>query len=72
MLAEFYHLNISNYYDTIEISVLGHYQLLTVTNLLNLLTFVHAVVKPSRSDIKKLVNTASSASMLANILGKGL
>ena len=66
LLAEFDHLNISNYYDTIEISVLGHYQPSTVTNLLNLLTFVHPVVKPSRSAIKKLLDTAASASMLAS------
>ena len=54
------------YYDTIEISVLGHYQPSTVTNLLNLLTFVHPVVKPSRSAIKKLLDTAASVSMLAS------
>ena len=66
LLAEFDRLNISNYYDTIEIFVLGHYQPSTVTNLLNLLTFVHPVVKPSRSAIKKLLDAAASASMLAS------
>ena len=36
LLAEFDSLKIGHYYDTIEISVLGHYQLSTVKNLLKL------------------------------------
>ena len=41
LLAEFDCLNIPNCYETIEITVLGHYQLSTIKNLLNLLKFVH-------------------------------
>ena len=41
LLAEFDHLNVTNYYDTIEITVLGHYQVSSIKKLLNLLKFVH-------------------------------
>jgi len=40
LLAEFDHLNIPNYYKTIEISVLGHYQPSTIKIMLSLLNFV--------------------------------
>ena len=41
LLAESDCLNIPNYYGTIEITVLGHYHLSTIKNLLNVLNFVH-------------------------------
>jgi len=44
LLAEFDCLNIPNCYETIEITVLCHYQLPTIKNLLNLLKFVHPEV----------------------------
>ena len=63
LLAEFDRLNISNYYDMIEIIVLEHYQLSTVKNILNLIMFVHLEV---RSAIKGHLDAAASASMLAS------
>ena len=49
LLAKFNCLKIRNYYETIEISVLGHYQPSTVKNLL---AFVNPELKSSRSVIK--------------------
>ena len=76
LLAEFDQLNISSYYDTIEIAVLGHYQLSTIKNVLNLIMFVHLEIKPSRSAIKGHLDAVASASMLhgfrKNIFGKEL
>jgi len=66
LLAELDRLNISNYYETVEISVLGHYHLSTIKNMLNLITFVHTEVKTSRSSIKGHLDAAASASMLAS------
>ena len=66
LLAEFDCLNIPNYYDTIEITVLGHYQLSTIKNLLNLLKFVHPDVTTTKSSIKECLDNAASASMLAS------
>jgi len=60
LLAEFDRPNISNYFDTIEITVLGHYQLFTVKNMLNLIMFVHLEVKPS---IKRNLDATASASI---------
>ncbi|XP_065884075.1 uncharacterized protein [Dysidea avara] len=40
LLAEFDRLNIANYYDTIEITVLGHFQVSSIKNLSSLLNFV--------------------------------
>jgi len=39
LLTEFDRLKVPNYYDTIEITVLGHYQSVSVNNLLNLINF---------------------------------
>ena len=40
MLAEFDHLNIQNYYETIEISVLGHYLPSSIQNIKNFIDFL--------------------------------
>ena len=66
LLAEFDCRNCPNYYKTFEISVLGHYQLSTIKNLLNLLNFVHPEVSTSKSTIKKCLDDAASASIMAS------
>ena len=66
LLAEFDRLNIPHYYDTIEITVLDHYQLSTVKNILYLLTFVYPVLSISKSSIKECLDDAASASILAS------
>ena len=66
LLAEFDRHNIPYHYETIEISVLGHYQLSTIKNLLNLLNFVHPEVSTSKSIIKKYLDDAASASKMTS------
>ena len=66
LLAEFDRLKISNYYDTIEISVLGHYQPSTVKDMLKLLAFVNPDFETSRSAIKAWLDSAAAASISAS------
>ena len=49
LLADLDRLNITNYYKTLEISVLGHYHPFCVTNLLNLLQFLHQNLQVSKT-----------------------
>ena len=56
LLAEFDRLHISNYYETLEISVLGHYHLSSIQNLRNLLHFVHQDVLVSKTAVRKLLD----------------
>ena len=65
LLAKFNCLNIANYYDTIEISVLGHYQLSSIKDLLNLSNFVHPELNTSKGFIKKCLDDAASATAAA-------
>ena len=66
LLAEFDRLKISNYYDTIEISVLGHYQPSIVKDMLKLLAFVNPDFETSRSAIKAWLDSAAAASISAS------
>ena len=66
LLAELDRLNISNYYETIEITVLGHCHLSTIKNMLNLIIYVYPEVEPSRFSIKGHQDAAASACMLAS------
>jgi len=65
LLAEFDRHKIGNYYDTIEISVLGHYQPSTVKNLLKLLAFANPELKTSRSVIKDCLDSATAAASIS-------
>ena len=66
MLADFDHLNITNYYETLEISVLGHYHPFCVSNLLNLLRFVHEDLKVSKAAVRELLDSASQKCITAS------
>ena len=66
LLAKFDRLKISNYYDTIEISVLGHYQPSIVKDMLKLLAFVNPDFETSRSAIKAWLDSAAAASISAS------
>ena len=48
-LHEFDHLNVANYYETIEITVLGHYQVSSIKNLLKLLNFLFPDIEVQKS-----------------------
>ena len=66
MLAEFDCLNVTNYYDTVEITVLGHYQVSCVKNLCNLLKFVQTDLIVSKSAIRNWLDAAAFASISAS------
>jgi len=66
LLAEFDRLKIRNYYETIEISVLGHYQPSTAKHLLKLIAFTNPELKISRGAIKDWLDSAAAASISAS------
>ena len=66
LLAEFDRLTIANYYETIEITVLGHFEVSSIKNLSNLLDFVQSDFRISRSAIRDWLGAAASASISAS------
>jgi len=52
LLAELDRLDIANYCDTIEITVLDHYQVSSIKNMTSLLNFVLPDMKVSKPVIK--------------------
>ena len=66
LLAEFDHLNISNYYETIEITVLGHYQVSSIQNLVNMFRFILPELNTSKSGTRSWLDEAASASISAS------
>ena len=64
-MAEFDRLNIANY-DTIEITVLGHFEMSLVRNFLNLLNFVHDDLMIPRGVIRDWLDAAAFASISAS------
>ena len=59
-------LNIANYYETIEITVLGHYQVSSIQNLVNLFRFILPELNTSKSGIRSWLDEAASASISAS------
>ena len=59
LLAEFDRLKIPSYYETIEITVLGHYQPASVNNLLNLINFSCPGTTTSKSLVRKMLDAAA-------------
>ena len=55
LLAEFDRLRVPNYYETIEITVLGHYQPVSVNNLLSLINFSCLGTTTSKSLVRKML-----------------
>ena len=68
LLAEFDRFNIANYYETIEITVLGHYQVSSIQNLVNLFRFILPELTTSKSGIRSWLHAyeAASASISAS------
>ena len=62
LLAEFDHLKIPNYYETIEISVLGHYLPSSIQNIKNFIDFVQLCVT-TKSSIQKILDNAARQCM---------
>ena len=59
LLAELDHLDFSNYYETLEVSVLGHYQKSSVKNVLNVLHFIHSDLSPAKAGVRQMLDTAA-------------
>ena len=66
LLAELDRLNVSNYYETLEISVLGHYHPSCVKNLWNLLHFVHQDILVSKAALRKILDSALQKCIIAS------
>ena len=65
ILAELDRLGISNYYETIEISVLDHYQQSSVKNTCNALHFICQELYLSKSSVRQILDSASKISISA-------
>ena len=59
LLAELDRLDFSNYYETLEVSVLGHYQKSSVKNILNVLHFIHSDLSPAKVSVRQMLDTAA-------------
>ena len=59
ILAELDRLNFSNLYETLEISVLGHYQQFSVKNTSNVLHFIAQDVPISKASVRQILDSAS-------------
>ena len=64
LLAEFDHL--TNYHETIEMTVLGHFQVSSIKNFSNLLNCVHTDIRIPEHVIKEWLDAAASASKSAS------
>jgi len=65
LLAEFDRLHIQNYYETIEISVLGHYLPSSINNIRNFTDFLKLSVT-TKSSIRQILDNAARQSMLCS------
>ena len=65
LLAEFDRLNISSYYETIEISTLGHYQPASIGNYLNFIILSNPTIAIPKSAVRKCLNDVVYKSILA-------
>ena len=59
ILSELDRLDITNYYETLEISVLGNYHQYSVTNTYNALRFVDQDLSITKSSVRQLLDDAS-------------
>ena len=66
ILSELDWLDITNYYETLEISVLGHYHQYSVTNTYNALRFVDQVLSITKSSVRQLLDDASKVCVAAS------
>ena len=66
LLAEFDRLSISSYYETIEISALGHYQPAFIGNYLNFIKFSNPTITIPKSTVRKCLDDAAYQSILAS------
>ena len=66
ILSELDRLNVTNFYETLEISVLGHFQQFSVTNTYNVLHFIDKDINITRSLVRRMLDDASKVCMTAS------
>ncbi|XP_065883967.1 uncharacterized protein [Dysidea avara] len=66
ILSELDRLNVTNFYETLEISVLGHFQQFSVTNTYNVLHFIDKDINITRSLVQRMLDDASKVCMTAS------
>lgn len=66
ILAELDRLEYPNYYETLEVSVLGHYQRFSVKNILNLLDFIQPDLLLARVAVQKMLDMAAKRCISAS------
>ena len=66
ILSELDRLNVTNFYETLEISVLGHFQQFSVTNTYNVLHFIDKDINITRSLVRWMLDDASKVCMTAS------
>ena len=59
ILSQLDQLNVTNFYETLEISVLGHYHQFSVTNTYNVLHFIDKDINITKSSVRKKLDDAS-------------
>jgi len=60
ILSELDQLNVTNFYQTLEISVLGHYyHQFSVANTYNVLHFIDKDINITKSSVQKMLDNAS-------------
>jgi len=65
LLAELDRLNISNFYSTVEVSVLGHYLLDSVNALKDVVSFMDQDLLLSKASVRAVLNEMAGASISA-------
>ena len=66
ILSELDRLNVTNFYETLEISVLGHFQQFSVTNTYNVLHFIDKDINITRSLVRRMLDDALKVCMTAS------
>ena len=66
LVAELDHLNIANYYSTVEVSVLGHYLPDSVNALKDVVFFMDQDLLFSKASVRAVLNEMAGASISAS------
>ena len=63
ILTELDRLNVTNFYETLEISVLGHYRQFSATKTYNVLHFIDKDINITKSLVRQMLDDASKICM---------
>jgi len=65
-MTKYYQIGITNYYETLEICVLGHYCQFSITNTYNVLCFVDKDAPITKSSVRQILDGASRVCIAAS------